>query len=669
MTSQRPDTDIQRFGCVLFQVLLLTLPGWSRDMPIPSREQTPDLQHQASVTLKLVQVFVTDRDGNPVTDLRLEDFTLYDSGRKRIITDFERHVPPPRHQTAAQTSEQTMGLPHLNRKFFLLLDVAGTDDVAVIKAKRTALHFLDTQLLATDEVAVLSFTPTSGLNLHTYLTQDKDKARDAVNNVQEVPPGKTPVGLTLEKERARAERAAGLSPESGATEALGAVSRFREPPLAMKIRTAVSLPIEVPELAKALNYLPGYKHIILFSGGGHRRLLPLYERMGRELASANCLVYAVNSMGQRANFLGYDFIGTDNLKSLASLSGGAYFEDIDRYQSIASEIHNATANYYVLGYTIDNRWDGSYHDIKVKVNRDSCVVHAQAGYLNPKPFKQFTDLEKQLHLIDLALSPSPYHQEPVRFPLRPLACSRSGETHVILLSGIPVKRIQQELTGRAELLTLIYDTDNALTFSTRGEMMFDALSERTLVQYSVTALPPGEYQCRVVIRDLSSGRAAVGSAALRIISSPSPQSLRMDPPLLLLRDTETQFLRLSAEASPEESSLGLLDFFPFLRGQCRPVFEDLPSGARILQALIRIETKPHSEPDPHLDVRIKDRTGNRSLPIPFSILDSLSRENMDYLLLELRLPEIDQGRYTLEIIARDRASGQVTTTNQPLRIH
>ena len=259
-------------------------------------------------------------------------------------------------------------------------------------------------------------------------------------------------------------------------------------------------------------------------------------------------------------------------------------------------------------------------------------------------------------------------QEPVRFPLKPLTCSRSGETHVILLSGIPVKRIQQEMTGRAELLTLIYDKDNTLTFSTRGEMMFDALSERMLIQYSVAALAPGDYQCRVVIRDLSSGRAAVGASALRI-PSPSQTSLRMDPPLVLLRDTNTHFLRLSAEASPGESSMGLPDFFPFLRGQSRPVFEDLPGGTRILQALIRIETLPHSDPDPHIDVRIKDRAGSRSLPIPFSILDSLSREDMDYLLLELRLPEMDQGLYSLEFIARDSVSGRMTSANQPLRIH
>ena len=668
MTIRKPDTFIRRIGCALLQVLMLILPAWSGDTPIPSREQTTDLQHKASVTLKLVQVFVTDRNGDPVTDLRLEDFTLYDNGRKQTITDFERHVPPPRRQTSERASDSSADLPQLNRKFFLLLDLAGTDDVAVIKAKRSALHFLETQLLPTDEVAVLSFTPTLGLNLHTYLTRDKDKAMDAVKNVQEVPPGKTPVGLTLAQERARAEGAAGLGPESSVTEALGASSRFREPPLAMKIRTAVALPIEVPELAKALNYLPGYKHVILFSGGGYRRLLPLYERMGRELASANCLVYAVNSMGQRANFLGPEFIGIENLKTLAALSGGAYFEDIDRYESISSEIHSATANYYVLGYTIDNRWDGRYHDIEVKVNRDSCLVHAQAGYFNPKPFEQFTDLEKQLHLIDLALSSSPYHQEPVRFPLQPLTCSRSGETHVILLSGIPVKRIQQEMTGRAELLTLIYDKDNTLTFSTRGEMMFDALSERTLIQYSVTALAPGDYQCRVVIRDLSSGRAAVGASALRI-PSPSQTSLRMDPPLVLLRDTNTHFLRLSAEASPGESSMGLPDFFPFLRGQSRPVFEDLPGGTRILQALIRIETLPHSDPDPHIDVRIKDRAGSRSLPIPFSILDTLSREDMDYLLLELRLPEMDQGLYSLEFIARDSVTGRMTSANQPLRIH
>jgi hypothetical protein len=49
-------------------------------------------QHEVKVTLKLVQVYVTDNKGNPVKDLEKEDFIVYDNGLRQKITEFERHL-------------------------------------------------------------------------------------------------------------------------------------------------------------------------------------------------------------------------------------------------------------------------------------------------------------------------------------------------------------------------------------------------------------------------------------------------------------------------------------------------------------------------------------------------------------------------------------------------
>jgi hypothetical protein len=49
------------------------------------------LQHEVIVTLKLVQVYVVDPEGNPARDLEKSDFVLYDNGKLQNITDFEKH--------------------------------------------------------------------------------------------------------------------------------------------------------------------------------------------------------------------------------------------------------------------------------------------------------------------------------------------------------------------------------------------------------------------------------------------------------------------------------------------------------------------------------------------------------------------------------------------------
>src|SRR5512137_2952193 len=53
--------------------------------------QTP-LQHEVTVTLKLIQVFVTAARGQPALDLSRTDFLLTDNGKPQTITDFESHI-------------------------------------------------------------------------------------------------------------------------------------------------------------------------------------------------------------------------------------------------------------------------------------------------------------------------------------------------------------------------------------------------------------------------------------------------------------------------------------------------------------------------------------------------------------------------------------------------
>ena len=44
-----------------------------------------------AVTLKLIQVYVTDKSGNPVTGLGLEEFELFDDGKRVPISAFEEY--------------------------------------------------------------------------------------------------------------------------------------------------------------------------------------------------------------------------------------------------------------------------------------------------------------------------------------------------------------------------------------------------------------------------------------------------------------------------------------------------------------------------------------------------------------------------------------------------
>ena len=70
---------------------LLIFIGSLQSQTNKSEANQETLQHEVTVTLKLIQVYVTDKKGNPITDLTKSDFVLHDNGKLEKITDFEKH--------------------------------------------------------------------------------------------------------------------------------------------------------------------------------------------------------------------------------------------------------------------------------------------------------------------------------------------------------------------------------------------------------------------------------------------------------------------------------------------------------------------------------------------------------------------------------------------------
>ena len=173
-------------GFILLAVTLFLSMGAP---PAGQEPQTQtEIQHEVTVTLKLVQVFVVDKKGNPVLDLGKEDFRVLDNGKLQVITEFEKHslkIPLPDEEKPSADLEETPLLPSRNlmpRKFFLFFDFAYNTPKGLLKAKEAALHFIDSQLLPTDEVGVLSYSGLEDLDLWEYLTTDHHKVREVVES-------------------------------------------------------------------------------------------------------------------------------------------------------------------------------------------------------------------------------------------------------------------------------------------------------------------------------------------------------------------------------------------------------------------------------------------------------------------------------------------------------
>lgn len=89
MTKIRNLVILLVFGSIFLIAGLSSEPSSSSQEAV--RPQKP-LQYEVRVTVKLIQVIVTTKKGNPVTDLRKEDFVLTDNGQEMKLTEFEKHV-------------------------------------------------------------------------------------------------------------------------------------------------------------------------------------------------------------------------------------------------------------------------------------------------------------------------------------------------------------------------------------------------------------------------------------------------------------------------------------------------------------------------------------------------------------------------------------------------
>ena len=117
-------------------------PGQSAQVP----------KHDVSVTLKLIQVYVTDAKGNAVHGLRKSDFELLDDGKRIEITEFEDHVSSVavlKDDAAAEapgrTDQAPLSGPEVSlmpRKFILLFDFAYNNPRGLSRRKPRRITFL-----------------------------------------------------------------------------------------------------------------------------------------------------------------------------------------------------------------------------------------------------------------------------------------------------------------------------------------------------------------------------------------------------------------------------------------------------------------------------------------------------------------------------------------------
>ncbi len=407
-------------------------PAPQTSAPAPSAPSgVPATVLRVTTRLVLVDVVVTDKQGQPVTDLTRDDFTLLENGKPQRIATFSLESPAQRVQQEAPsplppnvyTNKPEYRLPP-GPLTVLMLDALNTPMQDQAYAREQMLRYLRTQLQPNQRTAILVLTGAL-LILQDFTTDPKALIAAVEKYNPEHSPRQPEQGYL-----ANPEAVAKIA--DMASNATANLQRFEEEYNAMLTDSAAGITLgALRAIARALAGYPGRKNLVWVSATFPFSLTPeddsnpmTYRNYSNEirqtasvLSDAQVAVYPVDARGlvgfPMANagdslrgrtgraFAGPTFSGELNrrydslynthatMQTLADATGGRAFinrNDIDA--AVARSVADGST-YYTLGFYPENKdWDGKFRRLQIKVVRQGTELRYRRGYYAVDPTAQ-----------------------------------------------------------------------------------------------------------------------------------------------------------------------------------------------------------------------------------------------------------------------------------------
>jgi VWFA-related protein len=392
-------------------IALMLLATLAQQPPPPTQ---PPVTFKVEVNYVEIDANVTDAQGNFVRALTKDDFQLIEDGKPQALTAFsmvdipiERVDPPLFSKTAIPPDVVSNRTPFEGRVFVLVLDDLHTRFSRTGRTRAAARQFIERYVGANDVVAVVN-TSGYGRSMQDF-TSNRQLALKAV------------------------DAAMGNKAESSTQAALQDYYMNRDTPGATSNPNASFN--ELQRYTNARNSLRTLKNLADYMAGmrGRRKAVVFFseginydvtnpianthatdvQREIRDLVAAatraNVNVYSVDPRGVTTGMEDAIEIGSfptdnsikstdlmnemrleqDSLRVVADETGGFAVLNQNDFRAGFSRILEDNSSYYVLGYypTNDKR-DGRFRNVQVKVLKPGLRVRARRGYVAPVPAKK-----------------------------------------------------------------------------------------------------------------------------------------------------------------------------------------------------------------------------------------------------------------------------------------
>jgi VWFA-related protein len=516
-------------------------PGSGRPSP------PPPVTFAVEVGYVEVDAIVTDRNDQPVRDLRREDFTVLEDGKPQQIDlftliDIPYERPEPSAPAPVPLDVKTNAVPFEGRVYVIVLDELHTSTTGSLLVRAAARRFIERHFGEGDLAAVVhTFGPAEA---GQGLTSDRNMLLAAVDRFM----GKKLPSVTMsridEYRRTQDIRQQG--------------DRVNDPDDMKRAYDARSSLDVLKGVSEWLSRLHGRRKAVLFFSEGidyntydqinNREASSVLDAIKEATAAAvraNVSFYAIDprglgglsaemmeiqpvfddpSLGLNTQGLESDLrISQDSLRVLADETSGFAAVNTNDFNTAFARVVKDNSAYYVLGYyPPGQRKDGRFHRLEVKVSRPGVKVRARNGYSTPhsKPPKppSLAAQDTPAVLAEMLDSPLPRSGFPMQIQAGAFrgGMEKDSKAKVVMtveLSGEGFKFTEKDGAFHDVLDLSVLSVDAAgkptgknqkvaLNLKPRTHQLLTATGFRVLSEMEVA---PGRWQLRVAGRSENSG--------------------------------------------------------------------------------------------------------------------------------------------------------------------
>lgn len=550
----------------------------SASQPLEDNAKTPFTLKTAS-HLVLVDVVAADGKGKPVTDLKAEDFIVSEDGHPQSIRSFSFQQPagandlPPTAATLLPQGGVT-NIPRYKKGDVwnvIVLDALNSPMLDQSSTRQQLLKVIDripnqpaAIYILTERLRLLQDFSTDPAALKRVIAGLNNKASALLDNA---------------KGGHEAERYSPVYWASIPESARQAILRYESEGTASHTRNRLQITLDaLTAIAQNLKSLPGRKNLIWVSEGFPFSIEPGATVDARESvtgrnytvsisSTANALfdsqiaIYPIDSRGiitsdvYDAASRGFDPLGRGqtqtgltstvseennnldvvhaSMQEIAERTGGKAFYNRNEIGDSIVESMNDGTTYYTLAYSPSNHtWNGKFRRVSVKSKRPGVKLRYRLGYFAVPPDAKRSPREQAI-AFEQAMDISSPGSMAVLFQARIFPPSLKTQNQVVVnysiaaaglsfdqgpdqLQHASVNCAVEVYSGKGEFIRK--DGTN-LTAALQPDIYAKVLREGLPCQEKL-ALPPGEYQFRLGVRDNATGMIGTADAKVSVVSDP-----------------------------------------------------------------------------------------------------------------------------------------------------